>query len=77
MEKLPKVLVIMSTYNGEKFIKEQIDSILAQKEVDIYLHIFDDCSKDNTVEIVREYEKKDKRVVLHINEKNKNFIDNL
>ena len=76
MEKLPKVVVIMSTYNGEKFMNEQIDSILAQEDVDIKLHIFDDCSKDKTQEIAKEYEKKDKRVVLHINEKNKNFTYN-
>ena len=46
MKNLPKIVVIMSTYNGEKFVKEQIDSILAQKDVDLTLHIFDDCSKD-------------------------------
>ena len=46
MKKLPKVLVIMSTYNGEKFMAEQIDSILAQEDIDVSLHIFDDCSKD-------------------------------
>ena len=76
MKKLPKVLVIMSTYNGEKFLKEQIDSILAQEDIDVSLHIFDDCSKDNTQKIAKEYEKKDKRVVLHVNEKNKNFTYN-
>ena len=76
MKKLPKVLVIMSTYNGEKFMVEQIDSILAQEDIDVSLHIFDDCSKDNTQKIAKEYEKKDKRVVLHVNEKNKNFTYN-
>ncbi|MBQ4542010.1 MAG: glycosyltransferase [Clostridia bacterium] len=76
MKKLPKVLVIMSTYNGEKFLKEQIDSILAQKDIDVYLHIFDDLSKDSTVEIAKEYEKKNKNVKVHINEKNKNFTYN-
>ena len=49
MEKLPKVLVIMSTYNGEKFLKEQIDSVLAQKDIDVTLHIFDDISKDSAI----------------------------
>ena len=76
MKKLPKVLVIMSTYNGEKFMVEQIDSILAQEDIDVSLHIFDDCSKDNTQKIAKEYEKKDKRIVLHVNEKNKNFTYN-
>ncbi len=76
MEKLPKVIVIMSTYNGEKFLKEQIDSILAQEKVEVTLHVFDDCSKDNTVNIVKEYEKNNKNVFLHVNEKNKNFTYN-
>ena len=76
MEKLPKVLVIMSTYNGEKFLKEQIDSVLAQKDIDVTLHIFDDISKDSTVSIAKEYEKKNKNVKVHVNEKNKNFTYN-
>lgn len=76
MEKLPKVLVIMSTYNGEKFLKVQIDSILAQEQVDVTLHIFDDISKDSTVSIAKEYEKKHKNVFVHVNEKNKNFTYN-
>lgn len=76
MKKLPKVLVVMSTYNGEKFLKEQIDSILAQKDVDVSIHVFDDCSKDKTPQIVKEYEKAGKNVTLHVNEKNKNFTYN-
>ncbi len=52
-----KVCVLMSTYNGEKYLKEQIDSILNQIEVEIYLLIRDDGSKDKTVEILEEYNK--------------------
>ncbi|MBR1926032.1 MAG: glycosyltransferase family 2 protein [Clostridia bacterium] len=73
---LPKVLVIMSTFNGEKYLKEQIDSILKQKNVDLTLYISDDCSKDKTVEIIKEYQKKYNNIILHINEKNKNFTYN-
>ena len=51
----PTVAVLMSTYNGEKYIREQIDSILAQKEVQIYLFIRDDSSTDSTAEIIEEY----------------------
>jgi len=76
MEKLPKVAVIMSTYNGEKYLKDQIDSILAQKDIDLTLHIFDDCSKDNTVSIIKDYQLKHKNINLTINEKNKNFTYN-
>ena len=76
MNKLPKIAVIMSTYNGEKFLKEQIDSILVQKDVDLTLYIFDDVSKDNTVNIIKEYMKKHKNIVLNVNKKNKNFTYN-
>lgn len=50
------VQVLMSTYNGEKYIKEQIDSILNQKEVEVRLLIRDDGSKDATMNILKEYE---------------------
>lgn len=55
MEKRPKIAVLMSSYNGEKFIKEQIDSILSQKDVDVTLFIRDDGSTDKTIEIIGTY----------------------
>ena len=51
----PVVAVIMSSYNGEKYIAEQIDSILAQKGVHTELFIRDDGSKDTTREIITDY----------------------
>lgn len=51
----PKILVLMSTYNGEKYIKEQIDSIFAQKNVNVSLLVRDDGSSDNTLSILDEY----------------------
>lgn len=50
-----KVLVLMSTYNGERFLREQIDSILSQEGVEVYLLIRDDGSCDNTCSILDEY----------------------
>lgn len=50
------VLVLMSTYNGERFIREQIDSILTQKEVNVRLLVRDDGSTDKTLEILNEYQ---------------------
>lgn len=52
------VAVLMSTYNGEKFIKEQIDSILNQKSVRVTLMIRDDGSSDATQTVCKEYTKK-------------------
>ena len=59
-----KVAVIMSTYNGEKFIREQLDSILNQSYKNIELIVRDDGSKDKTVEIVKEYQAKHKNIKL-------------
>jgi rhamnosyltransferase len=63
-----KVLVILATYNGEKYVKEQIRSILNQVDVDITLVVFDDNSADDTVEIIKSLE--DSRIELHTNKKN-------
>lgn len=49
------VLIMMSTYNGEKYICSQIDSIINQKNVNIFILIRDDGSTDNTVKYILEY----------------------
>ena len=61
MDKL--VQILMSTYNGEIYLREQIDSILKQKGVKVKLLIRDDGSNDGTVQILREYEKKYKNIL--------------
>lgn len=53
----PKVVILMSTYNGGSFISEQLDSILSQTYQNIELLIRDDGSSDNTLEILDEYVK--------------------
>lgn len=50
-----KALVLMSTYNGEKYLREQIDSLLAQKDVDLNILIRDDGSTDGTIDIIKSY----------------------
>lgn len=52
----------MSTYNGEQYVREQIDSILHQEGVDVFLLIRDDGSKDSTLSILEEYCKNYKNV---------------
>lgn len=74
---MKKILVLMATYNGEKYVAQQIDSILAQKDVATDIIISDDCSSDGTVEILKQYhEIYGDRVKYSINEKNKNFTYN-
>ena len=48
---MEKVDILLATYNGEKYIREQIDSILNQNHKDFRLLISDDGSTDKTIEI--------------------------
>jgi glycosyltransferase involved in cell wall biosynthesis len=70
MDLHPKVSVIMCVYNGEKYLKESIESILNQTYTNFEFIIVDDGSKDKTNEIIKSY--KDERIVLITNETNKN-----
>lgn len=47
--------ILLSTYNGEKYIKEQLDSIISQTKTEWQLKIRDDGSSDNTLHIIEEY----------------------
>ncbi len=59
---MPKVSIVLPTYNGEKYIRESIDSVMNQTFTDWELIIVNDCSSDGTVEIINEYVKMDKRI---------------
>lgn len=56
--------VVLASYNGDKYISEQIDSILNQSHKNIRLYISDDGSVDETVNIINDYVRKDNRVHL-------------
>ena len=63
------VSVAMATYNGEKYIKEQIDSILLNLSDNDEVIISDDGSTDKTLKIIKEYQKKDSRIKLFVGPK--------
>ena len=65
--KNPKVTVLMSVYNGEKYLREAIDSILNQTYKDFEFLIIDDGSTDKTGEILQSYQ--DSRIKIVVNEK--------
>lgn len=67
-----KVKVLLSAYNGEKYIQEQVDSILQQTYTNLELYIRDDGSKDRTLKVLEQYEN-DERVHV-IQGENKGFI---
>lgn len=52
-----RIAILMSTYNGEKWLRQQIDSILQQREVDSYIYIRDDGSSDDTLSVIESYHK--------------------
>lgn len=54
---MEKVVVLLSSYNGEQYISEQIDSILAQTGVEVEILIRDDGSTDSTMRILKSYER--------------------
>ena len=53
-----KVAILLSTYNGERFLVEQLDSLLAQTHRDWIIYASDDGSIDSTLAILREYQEK-------------------
>lgn len=58
------VAILMSTYNGKKYLSEQLDSILEQQAVSVTLYVRDDGSTDGTVEILKKYQKRYSNIVV-------------
>jgi glycosyltransferase involved in cell wall biosynthesis len=75
--KKPKVSVILTTYNRGEILGPTIESILAQTLGEFELVISDDCSKDDTERVCREYERRDARVHYRRGSKNIGMPGNL
>jgi glycosyltransferase involved in cell wall biosynthesis len=71
------ISIVLPVYNGAEFLKESIDSVLAQTYGNWELLILDDCSTDETPNIALEYEAKDQRIHYYRNEKNLKLPGNL
>ena len=69
-----KVSIIIPTYNGEKYIRETLDSCLNQSYKNIEIIVVDDCSTDTTVEILKSYGSK---IKLTVNKVNKGIVKNI
>lgn len=68
---LPSVGVLLTTYNGQEFLRDQLDSLLAQTGVSVHVYAFDDDSSDETVAILREYaEANPGRFTIRVNQPN-------
>lgn len=73
---MEQIDILLATYNGEKYLEEQLDSIIKQTYSNFRLIISDDCSTDNTKNILQEYEKKDDRIIVYYQKENLGFIEN-
>ena len=62
----PTVSVLMSVYNGERYLRPAVESILAQTFADFEFVVIDDGSKDASPAILRQYADRDRRVKLTI-----------
>lgn len=67
---MPKVSVIMGVFNAEKTISKSLDSLLCQTYKNLEIIICDDCSTDNTFNILKKYEKKNSNIIILQNKKN-------
>ena len=70
------ISIAMATYNGAKYLSEQIDSILGQTTQDFELIICDDCSTDETWSMLKDYASRDHRIKLLRNKENIGFKNN-
>ena len=69
MNEEPQISIVMPVYNGEKYIKKTIESILSQSYSNFELLIIDDCGNDESIKIVRSTN--DKRIRIISNEQNR------
>lgn len=74
---MPKISILMASHNGEKFIRQSLDSIINQTFSDFELIVINDASSDKTAEILKEYAEKDSRICLYSNEKNEGLTVSL
>lgn len=64
-EHRPPVSIVISIYNGEKFLREAIESILSQTFTDFEVIVIDDGSVDSTPHLLALYEQRDPRILIH------------
>lgn len=67
---MKKIAILMSTYNGEKYIEEQLNSLYMQSIKDFDIYIRDDGSSDNTIKIIDSYQQRYGNINLDIGTKN-------
>ncbi len=74
--KQPLVSIAVCTYNGERFLREQLDSLVSQSYRSLEILVVDDCSKDHTLAILKQYEEKHPNFKVYQNDQNLGYIKN-
>ncbi len=72
----PHISVCIPTYNGSRYLRKCLDSVIAQTFTDFEVLIVDDRSSDKTVNIAKEYAAKDRRIQVIVNERNLGLVGN-
>ena len=72
----PLISIAMCTYNGERFLRKQLDSLIAQDYRPLEIHIVDDRSTDSTWNILNEYAQQHPFIHIHQNETNQGVVKN-
>lgn len=77
MSEMPKISVAIITYNQESFVRETLDSVLAQDYPNVEIVVGDDCSTDKTLEILKHYQDKHPNIILLSQKFNQGIAKNL
>lgn len=72
----PLVSIALCVYNGERFLMEQLDSLVAQTYSPIEIIAVDDCSKDSSVKILEEYRERFEQIRIYKNDQNLGYVKN-
>ncbi len=72
----PLVSIALCTYNGAKFLRQQLDSLFSQTHTNFEIIAIDDCSTDETLSILNEYAQHDLRMQVHANHINRGLKKN-
>ncbi|MBC5858386.1 glycosyltransferase family 2 protein, partial [Campylobacter jejuni] len=67
---MSKISIILPTYNVEQYIERALDSCINQTFKDIEIIVVNDCGSDKSIDIAKEYTKKDERVKIIHNKEN-------
>ena len=73
---IEKISVILCTYNSGSYLQSQLDSICNQTYSNLEIIISDDASSDQSIHLLKEYQKRDSRITVYQNEKNLGFVQN-